>query len=127
MCLENEGSGGGEARVGERLFEADDLACTAIRPRPGSRRASVAFVGGTGIKGMRALDDLPILYARIFRPDFALRHAIRALASRPAPALPARYAGHEVTRALFVLEVAPGSARRGDGFVIVTAEDMLSE
>jgi len=62
----------GEARVGGRLFGGDDLACTAIRPRPGSRRASVAFLGGTGIKGMRALDDLAILYARIFRPDFAV-------------------------------------------------------
>jgi len=58
--------------VGERLFGGADLACAAIRPRPGSRRASVAFLGGTGIKGMRALDDLPLLYARIFRPDFAV-------------------------------------------------------
>ena len=49
-----------------------DLAAAAIRPRPGSSTASVAFLGGTGIVGMRAVDDLSILYARVFRPDFAV-------------------------------------------------------
>jgi len=62
----------GEARVGDRVYAGPDLAAAAIRPRPGSSTASVAFLGGTGIVGMRAVDDLSILYARVFRPDFAV-------------------------------------------------------
>lgn len=62
----------GQARVGKRVFAGGDLAGMAIRPRPGSSTASVAFMGGTGIVGMRALDELTILYARVFRADFAV-------------------------------------------------------
>jgi pimeloyl-ACP methyl ester carboxylesterase len=44
----------GRIAVGERLLEGDDLGCYFVRPRPGSRIASVGAVAGTGLPGMKA-------------------------------------------------------------------------
>jgi len=40
--------------VGERVIDGDDLGCYFVRPRPGSRSASVGVVAGTGLPGMMA-------------------------------------------------------------------------
>lgn len=55
----------------------------------------------------------------------ALARAARDLLVRPAPALPGRYAGHAVRRALFVPETAPG-VRIADEVTLVRASDLIT-
>jgi hypothetical protein len=54
-----------------------------------------------------------------------LDRALRELAARLAPALPAKFGRHEVWRVLFVpeLNTRPPSAR--DGVIVVTGSDLL--
>lgn len=59
----------GLVRVGERTLKGDNLGCLVIRPRPGSDRASVGAVAGTGIVGMRATNTLRYLQAGYAFPD----------------------------------------------------------
>lgn len=59
----------GAVRVGTREFTGDDLACLVIRPRPGSRLASVAAVAGSGLAGIRLTERLPIWSSGIGLPD----------------------------------------------------------
>jgi pimeloyl-ACP methyl ester carboxylesterase len=49
---------GGQVRVGVRPEADDDLATLFVRPRPGSDRAVVGVVGGTGPVGMRLTNRL---------------------------------------------------------------------
>jgi pimeloyl-ACP methyl ester carboxylesterase len=58
----------GAVRVGTRT-EKGDLACLFIRPRPGSDRAVVAAVSGSGLAGMRLTDRLPVFTSGIGYPD----------------------------------------------------------
>ena len=44
----------GRIAVGERVLAGGDLGCYFVRPRPGSRFASVGVVAGTGLPGMKA-------------------------------------------------------------------------
>jgi hypothetical protein len=62
----------GWLRVGERVERGDDLACLFVRPRPGSDRASVGAVGGTGIVGMRLTDRLPYFVSGVAYPDWTV-------------------------------------------------------
>jgi len=62
----------GAAGVGDRRWLADDLACLFVRPRPGSRLALVAALGGTGPAGMRLTDRIPLFVAGAALPDFLL-------------------------------------------------------
>jgi uncharacterized protein len=58
----------------------------------------------------------------------ALDRARTELTAKPAPHLPARYAGHVTVRTLFVPELEPdvGSATREDGGpLVITADDLL--
>ncbi|PYQ66981.1 MAG: hypothetical protein DMF53_02555 [Acidobacteria bacterium] len=57
----------------------------------------------------------------------SLETALRELAARPAPPLPARSSGAEIVRALFVPAVASkgGAAKVPDGTVLVRALDLL--
>jgi len=59
----------GFVTIGDRKIEGDDLACLAIRPRPGSDRALVGVVGGTGAAGMRLTDRLPYFVSGVAYPD----------------------------------------------------------
>lgn len=59
-------------RLGERGFEADDLALLFTRPRKGSDEALVAVVGGTGIAGMRLTNQLPYFVSGVALPDWTL-------------------------------------------------------
>lgn len=54
----------------------------------------------------------------------ALQREARVLALKPPPALPAKYAGRQHVRALFVPELAAGTSKRAD-VVIVTCSDLL--
>lgn len=57
---------GGQSRTGE------SLGCLFLQPRPGSDRACVAVVSGTGLVGMRATDRMPYLAPGVGFPDFTL-------------------------------------------------------
>lgn len=50
-------------------WKRDDLAAVFIRPRRGSKTASVACVGGTGIVGSRVTDRLPFFLSGAAFPD----------------------------------------------------------
>jgi poly(3-hydroxybutyrate) depolymerase len=59
----------GRVRVGDREEKADTLGCLFIRPRPGSDRALVGVVSGTGLPGMRLTTSLPYFISGVGYPD----------------------------------------------------------
>jgi len=59
----------GGVQFGERAEESGDLACVFVRPRPGSDRALVGVVSGTGIAGMRLTDRWPYFMSGVGYPD----------------------------------------------------------
>jgi poly(3-hydroxybutyrate) depolymerase len=61
--------GEGSVQIGRRKFTGRNLSCLFVRPRSGSRTASVAAVSGTGIVGMRISNRLPYLNLGIGLPD----------------------------------------------------------
>ncbi len=62
----------GRATVGPRSVEGDGFACLFVRPRPGSDRASVAAVSGTGMVGLRLTQRLPYFVSGVAYPDLLL-------------------------------------------------------
>jgi pimeloyl-ACP methyl ester carboxylesterase len=64
--------GPGLVKIGEREAKGDNLGCMFIQPRPGSDIASVGIISGTGLKGMRTLDRMPIFVSGIAYPDLFL-------------------------------------------------------
>ncbi len=59
-----------EVRVGERVVSGEDLAVLFCRPRPGSDRAMVGVVSGTGLVGRRLTDRLPYFVSGVGFPDW---------------------------------------------------------
>ncbi|MFQ5806639.1 MAG: prolyl oligopeptidase family serine peptidase [Phycisphaerae bacterium] len=59
----------GAVTVGQREITGDDLACLFVRPRPGSDRALVGAVAGTGNTGLRLTERLPYFVSGIAYPD----------------------------------------------------------
>ncbi|HEV7926852.1 MAG TPA: prolyl oligopeptidase family serine peptidase [Verrucomicrobiae bacterium] len=59
----------GQVEIGTRVIRGEDLACLLCRPRPGSDRACVAVVAGTGIVGSRLTDRVPYFTAGVAYPD----------------------------------------------------------
>ena len=59
----------GKIRVGEREETGDDLACLLVRPRPGSERALIGVVTGSGAAGMRLTDRLAYFVSGVGYPD----------------------------------------------------------
>jgi pimeloyl-ACP methyl ester carboxylesterase len=59
----------GRLTVGEREEKGEGLACLFVRPRPGSDRACVAAVAGTGLPGMRLTEGRPIFQSGSGYPD----------------------------------------------------------
>jgi predicted esterase len=55
--------------VNTRPEQGDDLAVLMVRPRPGSDKAQVAVIGGTGLAGMRLTNRLRYFTAGIDYPD----------------------------------------------------------
>jgi len=62
----------GEIRVGERRVTGSDLACLFLRPRPGSDRACVGVVTGTGVAGLKLTDRLSYFLAGVAYPDVTI-------------------------------------------------------
>jgi dienelactone hydrolase len=56
-------------RAGDLAIEGDSLAALQIRPRPGSDRASVGAISGTGLPGARLSEFLPIFVSGVAYPD----------------------------------------------------------
>jgi dienelactone hydrolase len=59
----------GLVTIGQREMAGDDLACLFIRPRPGSDRALVGAVAGTGVVGLRLTERLPYFVSGVAYPD----------------------------------------------------------
>jgi hypothetical protein len=59
----------GNVTVGTHSYDGAELACLFCRPRPGSDRACVAVVSGTGVVGLRLTDRIPYLSAGVAYPD----------------------------------------------------------
>jgi hypothetical protein len=64
--------GNGYVRIGNEKFRGKNLGCIFVRPRKGSRNASVGVVSGTGITGMKINNRLPYLNPGIGLPDFTV-------------------------------------------------------
>jgi poly(3-hydroxybutyrate) depolymerase len=62
----------GRCRIDKREETGADLGCLFVRPRPGSDRAVVGVVTGTGVAGMRLTDRLPYFVSGVGYPDFLL-------------------------------------------------------
>jgi hypothetical protein len=62
-------------RVADRTIRGDDAWLLAIRPRAGSSIASVGIIGGTGLRGMRATDHLPLFVSGVAWPDWTVARA----------------------------------------------------
>jgi len=60
---------GGVVTIGNRDIAGNDLACLFIRPRPGSDRALVGAVAGTGVPGMRLAERLAYFVSGVAYPD----------------------------------------------------------
>ncbi len=60
----------GAITVGDRREKGDDLGCLLIRPRPGSDRAGVGAVAGTGVAGLRLTEVLPYFSSGVAYPDW---------------------------------------------------------
>lgn len=56
-------------QVGTKRIEGTDLACLFVRPRPGSDKACVAAVSGTGMPGLRLTERIPIFLSGAGFPD----------------------------------------------------------
>jgi poly(3-hydroxybutyrate) depolymerase len=59
----------GAVQVGDRQLAGAGLACLFLRPRPGSRQATVGVVGGTGLAGMRLTDRISYFVSGVEYPD----------------------------------------------------------
>ena len=64
----------GRVRAGEREEKGEGVGCLFVRPRPGSDRALVGVVAGTGLAGMRLTDRLPYFTSGVGYPDCLLVH-----------------------------------------------------
>jgi dienelactone hydrolase len=65
----------GRIQFGKMEEKGEDLACLFVRPRPGSDRALVGVVTGTGISGMRLTDRLPYFMSGVGYPDLIMLSA----------------------------------------------------
>ncbi len=65
----------GRVTVGDRAVKGDGWACLFVRPRPGSDRACVAAVAGSGLPGMRLTEHRPYLQSGSAYPDCLLLDA----------------------------------------------------
>ena len=59
----------GVVEIGGREQRGEDLACLFCRPRPGSDRASVVVISGSGVVGLKLTDRVPYFMAGVAYPD----------------------------------------------------------
>ncbi len=62
----------GTLKVGDREAKGDNLGVLLVRPRPGSDKAVVAAVTGTGPAGLRTTDRLPYFASGVGYPDWVV-------------------------------------------------------
>jgi hypothetical protein len=62
----------GEAKIGETQCKGSETGAIFVRPRPGSAKACVAAVSGTGIVGMSLTDRLSYFTSGVAYPDYCL-------------------------------------------------------
>ncbi len=62
----------GRVALGDRTLTGDDMACLFVWPRPGSERALVGVVSGSGVPGMRLTERLPYFVSGVHLPDFCV-------------------------------------------------------
>jgi pimeloyl-ACP methyl ester carboxylesterase len=84
----------GQVRIGGRTVLGDDLACLFCRPRPGSDRASVGVVAGSGPAGLRLTQWLPYFNSGVAYPDCLLLSA-KMLTAGPSGLIAAGYFGND--------------------------------
>lgn len=60
----------GSMTVGSKKLDAGDLGCMFVYPRVGSKNNLVGVYTGTGTRGMRSLDRLPVFSAGVAFPDW---------------------------------------------------------
>lgn len=84
----------GSARIGEREYRGDDLACLFCYPRSDSANAYVAVVAGTGGAGMRLTDRAPYFVSGTGFPDL-LVWTPETLASGPGGVRAAGFFGND--------------------------------
>jgi predicted esterase len=65
----------GLVQIGQRTVSGDNLACLFLQPRPGSDRAAVGAVTGTGLIGLRLTQRLPYFTSGVAYPDCLLLRA----------------------------------------------------
>ena len=58
--------------VADRSLTGDDLACTFVYPRHGSKTACVGVVGGSGIRGLRTTDRFTYFVSGSHSPDWTI-------------------------------------------------------
>jgi dienelactone hydrolase len=75
----------GQVKVGPRTVSGEDLACLFIRPRPGSKEASVGVIAGSGLTGLRLTERLPYFTSGVAYPDCLVLRAKTVLESSGAP------------------------------------------
>ena len=59
----------GQVQIGTHVFHGEDLSCLFCRPRPGSDRACVAVIAGSGLVGSRLTERVPYFTAGVAYPD----------------------------------------------------------
>jgi hypothetical protein len=64
--------GNGIVKVGDREVKENDAAMLLVRPRPGSDRAMVAAISGSGPIGLRLIDRLPYFASGVGYPDWVV-------------------------------------------------------
>ena len=62
----------GKLRAGNREWTGEDVATLFLLPRPDSKIAMVAAVGGTGMAGLRLTDRLPYFTSGVAYPDWCV-------------------------------------------------------
>jgi poly(3-hydroxybutyrate) depolymerase len=82
----------GQVQIGKRTVVGDDLACLFLQPRPGSDRAAVGVVAGSGLVGLRLTERLPYFISGVAYPDCLIVSA-KSLSERSAGLIAAGYFG----------------------------------
>jgi dienelactone hydrolase len=62
----------GAVRIGSRDTAGGNLACVFLRPKPGSNKAMVGVIAGTGAEGFRLTERLPYFTSGAAFPDWGI-------------------------------------------------------
>jgi hypothetical protein len=82
----------GRVPIGQRMISGDALACLFLHPRPGSDRAAVGVVAGSGLAGLHLTERLSYFTSGVAYPDCLLLNA-RSLSEGPSGLIAAGYFG----------------------------------